>query len=256
MSQIFVFVGEHNQAAPPAVALEMATVLSKTYSKQICLLSIAVFDDDFQIKSNYLSQLVKECDVPDFRVLKRDEDFTEFMEQTEASMLIFQVEDNRRQVMSCLKLCRGLRIPYFFCRDEHKVNFSRILVPVTFLIEDTEKGPFASSFGIFFKAHVSLFKPKDYGSRAQKTIDKIDVLLDKASVKHDVLQGEKDSFKVEREAAELAMSKGYDLVICSASREYGIDDIVFGPKELKIVRNSSVPIMLINPRSDLYTLCG
>lgn len=256
MSQIFVFVDEHCNSSIPEVAMQMAASLSKTYSKQICLLSVSESDSDFDSKTSLLSRLCDGCVAEGFRVLRRDEDFTEFMEQTEASMLIFQVEDSRSHVMSCLKLCRGLRIPYFFCRAEHKVSFANILVPVTFLIEDREKGPFASSFGRFFSAHVSLFKPKDYGSRAQQTIDAIDVLLEKAGVVHDIMQGSKDSFKVEREAAEVALSKGYDLVVCSASREYGIDDIVFGPRELKTVRKSSVPVMLINPRSDLYTLCG
>lgn len=256
MSQIFVFVDDTSMSSLPDVALQMAASLSKTYSKQICLLAISESDSDFESKSSLLSKLNAECVASDFRVLKKDEDFTEFMEQTEASMLLFQVEDKRSQVMSYLKLCRGLRIPYFFCRAEHKVAFTNILVPVTFLIEDREKGPFASSFGRFFSARVTLLKPKDYGSRAQQTIDAIDVLLEKAGVVHDIMQGSKDSFKVEREASEVALSKGYDLVICSASREYGIDDIVFGPRELKAIRKSSVPVMLINPRSDLYTLCG
>lgn len=256
MSQIFVFVDDSIESSLPKVAMEMAASLSKTYSKQICLLAISESDSDFESKSSLLSKLNAECVASNFRVLKRDEDFTEFMEQTEASMLLFQVKDNRSQVMSYLKLCRGLRIPYFFCREEHNVSFSNILVPITFLIEDREKGPFASSFGRFYSAHVTLFKPKDYGSRAQQTVDAIDVLLEKAGVVHDIMQGSKDSFKVEREASELAKSKGYDLVICSASREYGIDDIIFGPRELKTIRKSSVPVMLINPRSDLYTLCG
>jgi hypothetical protein len=46
------------------------------------------------------------------------------------------------------------------------------------------------------------------------------------------------------------------MLIISASRDYGLDDIFFGPKELKVIRQSPVPVMVINPRKDLYTLCG
>jgi nucleotide-binding universal stress UspA family protein len=47
-----------------------------------------------------------------------------------------------------------------------------------------------------------------------------------------------------------------DLLMISASRDYGIDDIIFGPKEEKIVKKSTIPVMVINPRKDLYALCG
>ena len=50
-------------------------------------------------------------------------------------------------------------------------------------------------------------------------------------------------------------SYNVSLLMISASRDYGLDDILFGPKELKVIK-STVPVMVINPRGDLYALCG
>ena len=64
-----------------------------------------------------------------------------------------------------------------------------------------------------------------------------------------------DSFSVEKEAVARAQREGYGVVIISASRDYGLDDLLLGPKELHLVRKSTVPLLLVNPRGDLYTLC-
>ena len=65
----------------------------------------------------------------------------------------------------------------------------------------------------------------------------------------------KDSFKIEKEAMKKAVELQAGLLMISASRDYGMDDILFGPKEQKVISKSTVPVMVINPRKDLYTLC-
>jgi hypothetical protein len=67
--------------------------------------------------------------------------------------------------------------------------------------------------------------------------------------------GSKDSFKVEKEVTLSAIKNGYDMVIISTSRDYGLDDIILGPKEQHIFNATQVPLMCINPRGDLYVLC-
>lgn len=59
---------------------------------------------------------------------------------------------------------------------------------------------------------------------------------------------------MEREAAAWAQQNA-DLTIVSASREYGLDDLIFGSKERKILEKTTQPMLLVNPRGDLYALC-
>lgn len=181
-------------------------------------------------------------------------DVADVVEQLDASLLVVELT-NKLSVQTYLDAFRALRIPYLFVRAGQKPNFEKVALPISFLIEDKEKGPFAAAFGRFFKSQLVIFQPKDYGTKALQNIDAIKTLLDSFQLNYEVRKASKDSNGVEREAANWAASGEAGLVLVSASREYGLDDLLFGSKERKMITNTNVPIMLINPRGDLYTLC-
>lgn len=181
-------------------------------------------------------------------------DVADVVEQLDASLLVVE-PTNKLSVQTYLDAFRALRIPYLFVRAGQKPNFEKVALPISFLIEDKEKGPFAAAFGRFFKSQLVIFQPKDYGTKALQNIDAIKTLLDSFQLNYEVRKAFKDSNGVEREAANWAASGEAGLVLVSASREYGLDDLLFGSKERKMITRTNVPIMLINPRGDLYTLC-
>ena len=181
-------------------------------------------------------------------------DVADVLEQLDASLLVVELT-NKLSVQTYLDAFRALRIPYLFVRAGQKPNFEKVALPISFLIEDKEKGPFAAAFGRFFKSQLVIFQPKDYGTKALQNIDAIKTLLDSFQLNYEVRKAFKDSNGVEREAANWAASGEAGLVLVSASREYGLDDLLFGSKERKMITRTNVPIMLINPRGDLYTLC-
>lgn len=181
-------------------------------------------------------------------------DVADVVEQLDASLLVVELT-NKLSAQTYLDAFRALRIPYLFVRAGQKPNFEKVALPISFLIEDKEKGPFAAAFGRFFKSQLVIFQPKDYGTKALQNIDAIKTLLDSFQLNYEVRKASKDSNGVEREAANWAASGEAGLVLVSASREYGLDDLLFGSKERKMITRTNVPIMLINPRGDLYTLC-
>lgn len=181
-------------------------------------------------------------------------DVADVLEQLDASLLVVELT-NKLSVQTYLDAFRALRIPYLFVRAGQKPNFEKVALPISFLIEDKEKGPFAAAFGRFFKSQLVIFQPKDYGTKALQNIDAIKTLLDSFQLNYEVRKASKDSNGVEREAANWAASGEAGLVLVSASREYGLDDLLFGSKERKMITRTNVPVMLINPRGDLYTLC-
>ena len=181
-------------------------------------------------------------------------DVADVLEQLDASLLVVELT-NKLSVQTYLDAFRALRIPYLFVRAGQKPNFEKVALPISFLIEDKEKGPFAAAFGRFFKSQLIIFQPKDYGTKALQNIDAIKTLLDSFQLNYEVRKASKDSNGVEREAANWAASGEAGLVLVSASREYGLDDLLFGSKERKMITRTNVPVMLINPRGDLYTLC-
>lgn len=182
------------------------------------------------------------------------EQFAARIEEADASLVLIELT-NRGKSQLYLNLCSALRVPYLFVFPNVEFAAKRLSVPITFLVEDKEKIPFASAFGRFCHSEIIIYKPKDYGDGAQETINQAQTLFDSFGLHYTVHQAKKGSYDVEREAVRNAVADGASFVIVSASRQYGLDDIIFGPKERKILKTTEVPIMLINPRADLYTLC-
>jgi len=201
---------------------------------------------DIQINSDYLA--VRSSGVSELK---------DICETEEVSFLFIQLpKQETRVIKKYLNVCRELRIPYVLHKDSFvEMDFSSILVPVNFLTEEIEKAQFAAAFGRFCNSAIMLLQAKDYGSKASTNVDKISSVLDKFDLQYQVEKGKKDSFKIEFDAVSYVRQHSYGLIIASASREYGLDDIVFGPKELHLIKKSPVPVMLINPRGDLYVLC-
>lgn len=258
-----IFVASHPDYFP-SKGFELASKLAKAYEKEVCFLGfhspkdkdITEYKKTFtQWIDNKKSELTVELT---HHILENHDEFDNLMEDSEASMIIFEITDKKpfNKPLKQLQLCRQLRIPYFFVKADQNISFDRVLVPVGFLNEEKEKGPFSSSMGRFFQSEILLMPAKDYGSRAKQNTDSIQSLLDAFQLKYHYVEATKDSFNVEMEAARKAKELNADMIIISASRDYGLDDIFFGPKELKVIRKSPVPVMVINPRKDLYTLCA
>lgn len=176
---------------------------------------------------------------------------------------IEQCTNTYRAVRHALSLCRDERRPYLLLTpDMTQRELKRILVPVSMLEEETYKGEICTWLARKAGVSIDLLCAHDYGSSAQRNTDRIvthiRAVADKSGteIRYSVLQAQEDSFHLMREAA--AMTQGcdrYDLLVLTASREYGLDDWLFGPPELFAVRRSRVPVMLINPRADLFSLC-
>lgn len=174
----------------------------------------------------------------------------------DAALLIIGLNDNN-EIQTYLNKCRELRIPYIFVKDNIQKDFdiNTIVLPVTNLEEEREKGPYSSSFARHFSSEIKIFQPNDYGSKAETNIEAMKVLFNSFELSHSTTKGKKDSHGIELEASKLMNSTSNSMLVISASRDYGLDDLIFGPKERKIIKLSQMPIMLINPRGDLYALC-
>jgi nucleotide-binding universal stress UspA family protein len=239
----------------PEKAFEYACKVAQGFDKEVCLISldenpsivdfIATHQPSANVKINYMEGNKTNC-------------LTETLESAEASMIVFELSSHKpfNNISYLLKLSRGLRIPYIFVKENQEIKFDRIIVPVTFLTEEKEKGRFANNFGRFMKSEITLLRANDYGSKAQHNTNAIKTLLDKYDIKYEEIKAGKDSYKVEAEAIQTASHYKAEMAIITASREYGLDDLLFGPKELHIIRKAQIPVMLLNPRGDLYVLCG
>ena len=108
-------------------------------------------------------------------------------------------------------------------------------------------------------AHLILLRARDYGSKAkqntQRIITHIQTIAERTGEKisYEEQVAKRDSFSFHKDFHNGEWK--HDLLLLTASREYGLDDWLFGPPELYAIRKSEVPVMLVNPRADLFSLC-
>lgn len=175
---------------------------------------------------------------------------------------LVECENKARVIQRHLNDCRDERRPYVFVTPTMIVKpLHRLLVPVSMLEEETYKAEICTYIARKTGAHIILLKARDYGSHAQQNVNRIVTHIKAVSEKtgekisYEVCEARKDSFSLVKEAAERQKDFRYDLLILTASREYGLDDILFGPPERKAIQRALVPVLLVNPRADLFSLC-
>jgi len=185
---------------------------------------------------------------------------------------------SRRGVQQVLDACREERRPYIVIKDNNStqpdcssevqngLTLSSILVPVTMLEEEVYKAEICTYLARKTGAHLILLRANDYGSKAkqntQRIITHIQTIAERTGtpISYEERVAKGDSFHIHKELSEYTSLPYTDetsvgLILLTASREYGLDDWLFGPPEQYVIRHSQVPVMLVNPRADLFSLC-
>ena len=180
-------------------------------------------------------------------------------------------DDNRRNIQHVLDACREERRPYVIVKNNilplnSSTSLQTILVPITMLEEEVYKAEICTYLARKTGAHLVLLRANDYGSKAKNNTQRIITHIQTVSeitstpISYEERVAKGDSFHIHKELPTLSATiqdkdKGGVLLLVTASREYGVDDWLFGPPERYVIRHSHVPVMLINPRSDLFSLC-
>jgi len=248
------------QIATANVLIKSASILATQLQKPFGLLCFVDTDEQLVVREEELNKLMIENTLDKTQIVVRNiklNTITSVCEELEAAFLFIQLPgENTKSIRSLLNDCRELRIPYLFYKDSFPaLNLTKVILPIGFLEEELEKAQFAAAFGRFCGSKVKMLLANDYGSKAATNAEKMKLLFDKFDFTYTLEKASKDSFKVEAESIQVAEKENAGIIIISASRDYGLDDILFGPKEYHVVKKSPIPVLLVNPRGDLYALC-
>jgi nucleotide-binding universal stress UspA family protein len=197
-------------------------------------------------------------------------------------------DGSRRGVQQVLDACREERRPYLVIKEQGTkskdislttdqtnqnsldswflVPGSSILVPITMLEEEVYKAEICTYLARKTGAHLILLRANDYGSKAKRNTQRIITHIQNIAertgetITYEERVAKSDSFHIHKELPTLSSTLQKEvrdglLILLTASREYGLDDWLFGPPEQYVIRHSQVPVMLINPRADLFSLC-
>ena len=174
-------------------------------------------------------------------------------------------DGSRRGIQQVLDACREERRPYLITTPltSNLSPLTSILVPITMLEEEVYKAEICTYMARKTGAHLILLRANDYGSKAikntQRIITHIQAIAERTGepITYEERIAKGDSFHIHKEIHLIASSPDSPiaLILLTASREYGLDDWLFGPPEQYVIRHSQVPVMLVNPRADLFSLC-
>ena len=177
-------------------------------------------------------------------------------------------DGSRRGIQQVLDACREERRPYLITTPltYNLSPLTSILVPITMLEEEVYKAEICTYLARKTGAHLILLRANDYGSKAikntQRIITHIQTIAERTgeTITYEERIAKGDSFHIHKELTVFSSTlqegdRGRLLILLTASREYGLDDWLFGPPEQYVIRHSQVPVMLVNPRADLFSLC-
>ena len=184
---------------------------------------------------------------------------------------LIECENSSRIIQRHLNASREERRPYVFVTPTMTIKpLRRLLVPISMLEQETYKAEICTYIARKTGAHIILLQANDYGSHARQNVNRIVTHIRKVNerlkesspsdeqskpISYEIVLARKDSFQLTIEAAERQRDFQHDLLVLTASRDYGLDDILFGPPERKAIQRALVPVMLVNPREDLFSLC-
>lgn len=165
--------------------------------------------------------------------------------------------------MSLVSDYRNLRIPLLIVNEQlpKKSMFSNMILPIDFNRESKEKAVWAGYISTLNKSTVTIvirdYKDQYFSASLRNNIALIQKLYNNLGVNYSIVREKNISVSIEKYAVEYAGLNDGDLLVITATKEIAVDDLLFGLAEKKIIINKyKLPVLLVNPRDDLYIPCG
>jgi len=248
-------------------AIDHAKSLSKRSNAKICLLHIVKKDIEVEqatkkintekvnIQSKFgieISTVVREGNI--FKTIN------EVAEEMKANMIVMGTHGIRgMQKLTgswALKVIVGSKIPFFVVQDKPKdTDVKRIVFPVDFKTENKEKLYWADYLSNFLDTKVYLLSSSTKDGviepRTKANLVFCKKFLEEKGIDYELSLSEgKGSFS--QETINFADNIDAAAIIIMTTRDIAFHDYILGANEQQIIANSSkVPVMVINPRTDL-----
>ncbi len=159
-----------------------------------------------------------------------------------------------------LKVIASSKAPFIVVQDvpPQKEKFSDIVFPINFKTENKEKLLWAIYLAKFFESKIHVFKPletdKYYLKKINANLSFALKYFRKKAVDYEIHTAEKSGHFAE-ETLKFGKKINADLILIMTTKGIGFSDYVFGAQEQYIIANAAkIPVMCINPRTDLTTV--
>jgi nucleotide-binding universal stress UspA family protein len=179
-----------------------------------------------------------------------------FAETIDARLVVMKVQKpkGREKYIGtrAIRVMAGSRIPFLVVQAPPKrLALRRIVFPIDFRKENKEKLSWISYLSKFYTSKIFLFKPNAHDYNIRNNLEFTKRFLEGKNIDYEIITG-KTSYRLPQETLEFAHQIDAELVIILLSKNISIANIMLGLTDQKYVSNEyKIPIMCINPRSDL-----
>jgi hypothetical protein len=153
-------------------------------------------------------------------------------------------------------------VPFLFVNEKQTTisDYKKAILPVDLRKESNDAILWASYFARFHRSGINAIaacdKMKENKKSVQKNILGMKKLFSTFNLGIKVFKGQTNSLKIQFEALDLAQQSDADLLIILGSSYVTVFDKLIGLPEKKIMKKAGLlPVLLINPRKDMYILC-
>jgi hypothetical protein len=161
-----------------------------------------------------------------------------------------------------MKIFRVSPIPFLFV-DEKQTDipdFKKVVLPIDLRKETRDAILWSSYFARFNNSLVNVLaaadKVKDNARDITKNVLSVKSLFAKFNLGVNLYKGKTGSLKIQFEALEVAKKSNADLLIILGSSYVSFLDLMVGLPEKKILQKAGgLPVLIVNPRKDMYVLC-
>lgn len=156
-----------------------------------------------------------------------------------------------------IKVMFGSKIPFIVIQAPPKRSkINHVIVPIDFRYENKEKLKWIHFLVKVYKPNVSLFRPATTDYRIRNNLKFAMRFLEGRKINFELVHARGKKSFVE-ETIEFSDFIGADLIVIMLSRRITIDKVLFGLRDQKFISNNyKIPIMCLNPRTDLRKYAG
>jgi len=160
-----------------------------------------------------------------------------------------------------LKVFTGSPVPFVIVQEKprHK-RFVKVVFPIDFRREKKEKNHWVNYLHNYYKAKFYIIKQevkdKTFKNRVKANLSFAKKFFDGKGVSYEIYTTPGKT-KFWKETIDYAQSIEADLILIMTTRDINVTDYILGADEQKIIANSAkIPVMCINPRTDLHLFGG
>ena len=160
-----------------------------------------------------------------------------------------------------LKVIANSTVPFIVVQEkpEHDA-FAKMILPIDFSQENKEKLRWANYIATFFKTKMYLFIPyisdEALLRKTKANLSFARNYLDERSITYEIVVSQKKG-KFSEQTIEYASEIDADMIMIMTTKSLSLTDYVFAADEQQIIANNAkIPVMCINPRTDMKKFSG